>query len=1065
MCTRGDELRSAAEREAVQAVTALIEARKVHSATPPEEFAPSNPAAAREFWEAVNGLRWFEQRPAQTEVDADENGDKDAIGPYRVLERLGEGGFGVVYLAEQARPIRRRVALKVIKLGMDTKSVIARFEAERQALAMMDHPNIARVLDAGASETGQPFFVMEHVAGLPITEHCDRYRLGLEVRLRIFTLVCQAVQHAHQKGIIHRDLKRSNILVTYHGGESMPKVIDFGVAKAIDQRLCERTIVTERGQLLGTPEYMSPEQAESARDIDTRSDIYSLGVLLYELLTGTLPFDPESMRNATVDEVRRIIREVDPPKPSTRLECLPSTASDESTAIALNHKADSRSLQRQLQGDLDWIVMKCLEKDRTRRYDTANDLVLDIARYSNNEPVLAGPPSGAYRLRKFVRRNRSGVIAASSVIAAMLLGLVGTSFGLYRAEQRRVEAEAALARMSEAQAQTQAKTEELELVTEFQASMLGEIDAEQLGRALFVDLRDRVRKSLETDSASSSDAESALSDFDRTLRRANATDAALKLVDKHVLRRAVEAIERKFADQPVIRAALQQTVASTYRQVGLLAPALPMQEEALNTRRFALGDDHPDTLESINNTGALLRSMGKYDKAKQYYGEALERRRRILGDNHRDTLESIGNMGALLRSMGQYGEAEPYYREALEGRRRILGDDHPDTLTSINHMGALIQLMGKYDEAMSYYYEALEGRRRVLGDDDSGTLTSINNMGAVLKKMGKYDEAESYYREALEGRRRVLGDDHPDTLMSINHMGFLLHETGRLIEAEDYYRKALEGRRRVLGVDHSDTLISIFGFGYMLQEMGKLEEAEVYFREALEGRRHVLGDDHPDTLTSMNSMGLLLGSMGKPEEAVRHIRKALEGRRRVLGDEHSNTLTSIASLGFTLHLMGHLEEAERYNREALEGWRRVLGDDHPSTAVLINNLGRVLRDLGKLEEAEALGAEAVRRGRSTPPAGQALTAVFLMHHGRTLTAMERFVEAEDEMLEAYDSLFASRGAKHERTVKCIEHLAALYEAWHAAEPGAGHDARACEWNARLAPGTYSERLVNEGPGN
>jgi serine/threonine protein kinase len=356
------------------------------------------------------------------------------IGPYKLMEAIGEGGMGVVYVAEQTKPVRRKVALKVIKPGMDTRQVIARFEAERQALAMMDHPNIARVHDGGATDSGRPYFVMELVRGIPITDYCDREQLTIPERLDLFVLVCRAVQHAHQKGVIHRDLKPSNILVTVIDGAAVPKVIDFGVAKATGASLTERTVYTTYQQLIGTPLYMSPEQADlSGMDVDTRSDIYSLGVLLYELLTGTTPFDQETFRQAAFDEVRRIIREQEPPTPSTRLSTLGASLS----MVSARRKAEPRQLSRAVRGELDWVVMKALEKDRRRRYETANDFAADVMRYLADRPVEAHPPSAWYRFTKYARRHRAMLTAAGLVGAILTLSLVGLSVGLVQIARER----------------------------------------------------------------------------------------------------------------------------------------------------------------------------------------------------------------------------------------------------------------------------------------------------------------------------------------------------------------------------------------------------------------------------------------------------------------------------------------------------------------------------------------------------------------------------------------------------------------------------------------------------
>src|SRR5688500_10456871 len=410
--------------------------------TSPGDYARGHPALAAQIQELFPALLVMERSSVTWAPSADPPAERvgATVGRYKLLERLGEGGFGVVFMAEQLTPVRRRVALKLIKPGLDTRQVIARFEAERQALALMDHENIAKVLDAGATDAGRPYFVMELVRGVPITEYCDRNRLPPRERLELFVQVCRAVHQAHTKGIIHRDIKPTNVLVTLHEGTAVPKVIDFGVAKATGQQLTDKTLFTNFQQMVGTPLYMSPEQAEmTGNDVDTRSDVYSLGVLLYELLTGTTPLDKDRLKQAAFDEVRRIIREEDPPRPSTRLSTMGEHAQ---RSISEQRRSDPRRLSQLFRGELDWIVMKALEKDRKCRYEAANSFAQDIQRYLADEPVQACPPSTLYRAKKFVRRHKGPVLAAAIVAMALLMGMAGTTWGLVRADEARQAATA-----------------------------------------------------------------------------------------------------------------------------------------------------------------------------------------------------------------------------------------------------------------------------------------------------------------------------------------------------------------------------------------------------------------------------------------------------------------------------------------------------------------------------------------------------------------------------------------------------------------------------------------------
>jgi len=519
------------------------------------------------------------------------------IGPYRLLRPIGEGGFGTVFLAEQTEPIRRRVALKIIKLGMDTRQVVARFEQERQALALMDHPGIARVLDAGATTTGRPYFVMELVDGEPVSDHADRHRLDIRARLELLAAVCLAVQHAHTKGVIHRDLKPSNILVGRQDDRAVAKVIDFGIAKATDARLTERTIDTRPHHFVGTPSYMSPEQAAGSLDIDTRTDVYALGVVLYELLAGSPPFDATTLRSASYAEIQRIIHEVEPPVPSARLGRLPRAEVD---AIATQRSTDPARLLAAVRGELDWIVMKALEKDRTRRYESAGALAADLGHYLAHEPVVAAPPGAAYRLRKFVRRHRGAVAAGAAVTVALVLGVAGFAWQADVAGRQRDRA-------LEAEDSARSRAEELALVADFQASMLAQVDPAEAGRHLTADVTRRFSEATAQPGEPTDARQARAAAFAAHWEQVNATDAAVALIDQTILRPSADAIASRFADQPAVAARLRQTLADRYRAFGLYDDAMPLQTAALADRRALLGDDDPATLISISRMGSARR--------------------------------------------------------------------------------------------------------------------------------------------------------------------------------------------------------------------------------------------------------------------------------------------------------------------------------------------------------------------------------------------------------------------------------------------------------------------------
>jgi serine/threonine protein kinase/tetratricopeptide (TPR) repeat protein len=948
------------------------------------------------------------------------------IGAFKLLQCIGEGGFGTVWMAEQHEPVQRRVALKILKVGMDTKQVVSRFEVERQALAMMDHPNIAKVFDAGSTDTGRPYFVMELVNGVPIVEYCDANTLDTESRLQLFTRVCHAIQHAHQKGIIHRDIKPGNVLITMHDGVPVPKVIDFGIAKATNQELTQRTLYTELHQLVGTPVYMSPEQAEmSGLDIDTRSDVYSLGVLLYELLTGTPPFAHKELMRRGFAEMMRIIREETPHKPSTRL----SSLAQSSVVAAEQRHTDIKKLGVVLRGDLDWIVMKCLEKDRTRRYGTATGLAEDIVRHLNNEPVVAGPPGAGYKLSKFVKRNRGRVAAAALLVAVLVLGIVGTSYGMLWAIHERDVAVRAESQLSQ-------RAEELQQVADFQGAQLRDLDPQRMGlalrRSVFENTPEDVREQLE-----------------ENLSGVNFTSIAMGTLENAIFVRTINAIDTQFADQPLIQAQLLQSSCETMKDLGFLRTAQSTQVRTLAVRREQLGDDHPDTLDSINTLGSIYQLMGSFDDAELYVVEVMDRSRRVLGDDHPSTLDAINNMGALRQAQGRFDEAESYIQEALEGRRRVLGDDHPRTLTSINFMGLLRADQGNPAAAEVFYREAVEGRRKVLGNDHPQTLRAMGNLASELRKLGRLTEAEQYYREVIEGYRLVYGDDHPDTLLAMSGIGIMLYSQRKYDEAEPYYREALASLSSGLGKLHPYTLSCTHNLAALLEAKGNVAEAELYFRQVLDGRARLFGNEHPSTLNSMNSLAYVIKVQGRLDEAEGYYRTSLEARRRVLGNDHPSTLTSISNLGSLLQDKGELEEAEEFYRESLEARRRVHGDRDIKTLISINNYGSLLNAMERYQDAALILSEGEPIARTLWKERAGLLGSYLFKMGQAQFGVGQFQLAETALLEAH-ALFAEEVGEEANTQIVITRLVELYEEWDRASPTSGHAEKMESWKRLIA---------------
>jgi serine/threonine protein kinase/tetratricopeptide (TPR) repeat protein len=761
------------------------------------------------------------------------------VGPYRLLQKIGEGGMGEVWMAEQSTPIRRQVAVKIIKAGMDTRMVIARFEAERQALAMMDHPAIAKVFDGGATVEGRPYFAMEWVKGNPITSYCDRHRLSTTERLELFIQVCEGVQHAHQKGLIHRDLKPSNILVTLADGRAVPKVIDFGLAKAMTQPLTDRTLFTELGVMIGTPEYMSPEQADlTGLDIDTRTDIYALGVVLYELLTGTLPFDRQSLRERGVDEIRRVIREMDPPKPSSRLIGL----GHDSAEVASKRQTEVRQLMSQLRGDLDWIAMKALEKDRTRRYDTAIDLAADVRRHLRDEPVLAGPPSTLYRATKFVRRHRVGVSAA----AAIFLLVVGFAVAM-AGQARRVTRERDRATQESTRANREA--EAARQVSDFFLRLFELADpSEARGSSV------TAREILETGSAR---------------------------------------IEQDLGEQPVLQSRVMTTIGDAYQKLGLYKNADALFRKSLDVRTKA-GVAQDVVAEGLFKLGYLQVKSGNFNEAAANLGKALAIQESTPGVSPVVVAETIGALGELAYSQGDYPKAEAHFVRRLDMLRQQAPNSEREIADSLTELAVAVQqTRADYARAKALNEEALAIRRRIFSTPHVGISESLNNLAMVYYRSKDYTAAEPLFKESLAMNRLLFGDVHPEVSANLNNLGLVARDRGDYRQADELLGQAVAMDRTLYGGRHIQVARLLNNWAETVRRSGDPRRAETLLRESWAIHKEVLSPTHWQAVATEMLVVRSLIDQRKFPDAERLLSEAFPLIEREFGPTHARTQTAV----------------------------------------------------------------------------------------------------------------------------------------------------------------------------
>jgi serine/threonine protein kinase/tetratricopeptide (TPR) repeat protein len=957
-------------------------------------------------------------------------------GKYKLLQEIGEGGMGSVWMADQTEPVKRRVAVKLIRTEKtNSKTILARFEAERQAIALMDHPNVAKLLDAGTTAQGQPFFVMELVKGIQLTEYCDIHKLSVVERLGLFVQICSAVQHAHQKGIIHRDLKPRNILVESHDGKPVPKVIDFGLAKATSgMQLTLHTLFTGFGTVMGTPLYMAPEQATfNATDIDTRADVYALGVILYELLTGTTPLTHETVKKAAFDEVLKLIREQEAPTPSSRL-----SSSESAPSVAANRQIEPARLGRLIKGDLDWIVLKSLSKDRDRRYETAISYARDIERFLNHEAVTAGPPTAMYRFRKFVRRNRGQVVAGSLVLMSLVFGVIGTTVGLLRADARRLEAVQAqmaeAAQRAEAEKQKQralkaAEEEQKARASEFRRAE-GEKEAKNEARLKQIE----AERNLAYAKKGNEILGSVFAGLDP--RAKYTTLAALRIALGDNLKKAVKELEGSSIGNPLEVATMQVTLGTSLLSLGEASLSVEVLLKALATRESKLGPDHSDTIESMNMLASAYLADGQLKRAAQLLELTLEKEKVKFGPDHPNTLVILSNLATVYQRSGQLTRAVPLFEEALNKQKVNLGPDHHSTLSNMSNLASAYRASGQYAKAIAMFEETLEKMNAKFGPDHSDTLIIMGNLALAYRDIGQPAKAIPLLEATLKKQKATLGADHPDTLTSTANLALAYRDSGQLDKALPILEVNLEKMIARHGPDHPQTLgcMNILAAAY--RASGLLAKAVPLQEEALEKMKAKLGPEHLETLVCMNNLALAYGDLGQFDRAIKLLEETLEKRKVKLGPDHPYTVATLGNLGKTYAKAKEGELATNMLVAFVDANRRLGKKDSLEFAGLLAQVSTDLLGCGQYAASESLLREChTIREKTQPNLWNTFNTKSML--GEALWGQKKYAEAESFLLKGYEGLVAREKtippAGSIRIPEALDRLIELYIATNKAD--------------------------------
>lgn len=912
------------------------------------------------------------------------------IGPYRLVEEVGVGGMGIVYRAERVTgDFEQTVAIKLLQRRLHSEAAVERFRTERQVLASLEHPNVAGLIDGGVTEGGRPYLVMEHVDGQFITTYAEERELNLAARLDLLEQVVDAVSAAHGRLVVHRDLKPSNVLVTETESGPTIKLLDFGIAKLLDDSLPVTRPNTRTGQHLMTPAYAAPEQVKG-EEITTATDVYQLGVLTYELLTGTRPFELEGK---SLTEIERVLIEESPAVPSEEAQ------------------GDAGVAGESLQGDLDTIVLKALRKEPERRYRSVGALARDLRRYRAGEPIEARPSTLRYRARKFVERNRTGVVAG---IIIAILGVAYAGTVTLQADRLAEQKERA-----QREAETAEEVSDL-LVGLFEASNPYEQPSTLTAETLLRRGEERVSQ-LQDQPASQAQLLGAIGRAYQGLGEYGRADSFIS--------RAREIRSRLYdGPHPEVAESLDN-YGEVQRNRGRYAVAESLHAEALAMRRRLFDPPHPKIAESLHDLGLVKRDRELLSPADSLLRAALSMRRAVHDDPHRTIAVLYNDLGIVLDEQGRYAAADSIYRKALALKRKRLGPQHPSTATTLSNLGNALIERGRYAAADSVFRDALAVRRETLGPRHPETAVTLNSLGLTLREQGRYEAADSVFRDALAIAREQLGPRHPKTATTLNNLGITYYSQGRYAAADSVYRDVLSIDRERLGPRHPDVASTLVNLGSALRMQGRYAAADSAFREALAIRREALGPQHPETATALLNLGSTFRKQGRYERADSLYRRGLAIRREQLGANHVETAGALNRLGLSMYEQGRYEVADSLFHEALAIRREALGPRHPETITILNNLAGVLYRQGRYAATDSIFRKVLALRREKLGPRHPRTARTLSNLATVLSTQEKYAAAEQHLLDLLSIRRSTYRSGHPALRESIQKLVDLYEAW------------------------------------